>query len=377
MIKLLIKIIFCYTIYIFATSNSYAQVVNTGTIDTTDVKKLGKLTVGGYIDVYNCYFVGGTDKDGNRPYSFNNTRHNEITINLAFLDVKYSSSRVRARIVPGFGTYVNANYAAEPGVMKNFMEASVGIRVFKNKQIWLDAGVIGSPYTNESYVSKDHLMYTRSLAAEYVPYYLSGAKLSVPLSSKLTAYFYLLNGWQVIQDNNDKKAFGTQLEYRPSDKLLLNWDTFLGNEQSKDNPANRMRYFTDFYAIYNPNGKFSFTSCVYAGVQDKMYQTGNKESLFWWQANFIGSWRFNEHVSLAGRVEYFKDGNNAFVNTITGISGFETWSLGSCLNIAVFGNAMFRLDGRVYSSPKNIFYDESQNLTTTAGLLTGNITVWF
>ena len=368
-------IIFAYSLLF---STSYAQVINTGTIDTTDVKKLGKLTIGGYIDVYNSYFVGTTDQDGNRPYSFNNTRHNEITVNLAFLDIKYSSSRVHARIVPGFGTYVNANYAAEPGVLKNFMEASVGIRLVASKQIWLDVGVIGSPYTNESYVSKDHLMYTRSLSAEYTPYYLSGAKLSIPLSSKLTAYFYLLNGWQVIQDNNNRKAFGTQLEYRPTDKLLLNWDTFLGDERSKDNPTNRLRYFTDFYAIYNPTGKFSFTSSAYIGVQDKEYLSNSLKSFVWWQANFIGSVRLSPKTSLAGRVEYFKDSDNAIVPSFTGVTGFETWSFGSCINIAVFDNAMLRLDGRLYSAPtKEIFFDESGKLTKTAGLLTGNITVWF
>jgi hypothetical protein len=356
---------------------SVAQVTNTGTIDTTDVKKVGKLSIGGYIDVYDCYFIGATDQDGNRPYSFHNTRNNEITVNLAFLDIKYSSSRVRARIVPGFGTYVNANYAAEPGVMKNFMEASVGVRIFEKKQIWLEAGVIGSPYTNESYISKDHLMYTRSLAAEYTPYYLSGAKLSVPLSSKITSYFYLLNGWQVIQDNNDQKAFGTQIEYRPTDNLLLNWNTFLGDERSKDNPNNRMRYFTDFYAIYNPTKKLSFTSCVYVGVQERISSTNNKTSFAWWQANLIGSWKFNEKISLAGRVEYFKDDANVIVNSFTGIKGFETLGLGTCLNVMFFGNAMFRLDARLYSSSKNIFFDQNQNLTTTTGLLTGNITVWF
>jgi hypothetical protein len=372
------KILLFLAILFYCTINNlFAQVVNTGTIDTTDTKRLGKLTVGGYIDVYDNYYFGGTDKEGNRPYSFHNNRHNEITVNLAFLDIKYSSSRVRARIVPGFGTYVNANYVAEPGVLKNFMEASVGIRLFEKRQIWLDAGIIGSPYTNESYVSKDHLMYTRSFSAEYTPYYLSGVKLAVPISSKLISYFYVFNGWQVIQDNNNKKAFGTQLEYRPNDKLLLNWNTFLGDERSKENPANRMRYFTDVYAIYSPSTKFSFTTCAYAGIQNRENLSGTTESLLWWQANFIGSWRFSEKVSLASRIEYFRDENNAIVNSITGVGGFESWSFGSCLNVSVFGNAMFRLDGRLFSSQRKVFFDESQNPNNTTALLTGNITVWF
>ncbi len=372
--------IFYIILLFFFSFGAVAQVTNTGTIDTTDVKKKGKLTVGGYIDVYDTYYFGALDPEGNRPYSYNNTRHNEITINLAYVDVKYSSSRVRARLVPGFGTYIEANYKNEPSALRNFVEASVGLRLFEKKQIWLEAGVIGSPYTNESYVSKDHLMYTRSLSAEYVPYYLSGAKLSVPLHDKVNAYFYLFNGWQVIQDNNEQKAFGTQLEYRPSDKLLLNWNTFMGDERSKDQPDNRMRYFTDVYAIYNPTGKFSFTSCAYVGVQNRRNLIGKTDNLLWWQANFIGSFRFSENVNLAGRVEYFNDQDNAMVrNIVTNAPklAFETWSLGTCLNVTVFGNAMFRLDGRWFLSPNQTFVDISKNPAKSAVLLTGNITVWF
>lgn len=209
------------------------------------------------------------------------------------------------------------------------------------------------------------------------PNYLSGAKLSVPMGKKITTYFYIFNGWQVIQDNNDKKAFGTQVEYRPNDKLLINWNTFLGDERSIDKPTNRMRYFTDIYAIYSPSTKFSFTSCAYIGIQNRQYINSTTESLLWWQANFIGSWKFSDKVSLAGRIEYFKDDKGAILNAITGKEGFETWSFGSCLNISVFGNAMFRLDGRLFSSQRSVFFDESQNLSNTAGLLTGNITVWF
>jgi hypothetical protein len=375
--KLLFIFLFASTFFFLQSFHLAAQVTNTGTIDTTDVKKKGKLTIGGYIDVYDTYYFGSPDEAGNRPYSYNNTRHNEITVNLAFIDVKYSSSRVRARVVPGFGTYIQANYANEPTALKNFVEASVGLRLFEKKQIWLEAGVIGSPYTNESYVSKDHLMYTRSLSAEYTPYYLSGAKLSVPINDKLNAYLYLFNGWQVIQDNNEQKAFGTQIEYRPTDKLLLNWNTFFGDERSKENPNYRMRYFTDVYAIFNPSGNFSFTTCAYVGIQDRLKLAGGTESLLWWQANFIGSWRFSEKVSLAGRVEYFNDKDNAMVQNIVTASRFETWSFGTCLNVVVLGNAMFRLDGRWFVSPRNTFIDNSKNPTQTAGLITGNITVWF
>lgn len=126
-------------------------------MDSSDFKVKGKVTVEGYVDGYYAYNFNQPEH-GDQPYFVSMARHNEVNINLAFVDVKYSSSRVRARMVPGFGTYVNSNYARETGLLKNLIEANVGIRIFKTKGIWLDVGVLGSPYTNESAISKDHLV---------------------------------------------------------------------------------------------------------------------------------------------------------------------------------------------------------------------------
>ncbi len=254
-------------VLVFVSTNALAQVVNTGVMDTSSFAFKGKVTVEGYVDAYYALdFNKPAGKD--QPYFVSMARDREININLAYVDVKYSSSRIRARFVPGFGTYVNSNYAHERGTLKNIIEGSVGIKLSKTKNIWLDAGVFGSPYTNESAISKDHLAYTRSFAAEYVPFYLSGAKLTLPLAPKLSAYLYLLNGWQQIYDTNSKMSAGTQLEYRPNNFLLINWDTYIGQERSVADSTLGQRYFTDLYFIYT-KGKFSATSCFYVGVQEQ------------------------------------------------------------------------------------------------------------
>ncbi|PGH40009.1 MAG: hypothetical protein CRN43_05660 [Candidatus Nephrothrix sp. EaCA] len=61
---------------------------------------------------------------------------------------------------------MNANYAAEPGTLKNIAEASVAVRLSKKRNYWMEAGVLSSPYTNESALSKDQLMYTRTGASQ-------------------------------------------------------------------------------------------------------------------------------------------------------------------------------------------------------------------
>ena len=162
--------------------SSKAQVVNTGFVDTAGGEHLGKITLGACVDVYaNSSGAGNT-----LPYMVSSAQNNTFAVNLAMLDIRYQTSGIRARLVPAFGTYMNANLANEPGTLKNLLEASVGVRISQKHDVWLDAGILGSPYTNENPVSKDQIMYTRSLSAENSPYYLSGMKLGLPLRKNTT-----------------------------------------------------------------------------------------------------------------------------------------------------------------------------------------------
>lgn len=347
-----------------------AQIVNTGVMDTSDFRYQGKVTVEGYIDAYYSYDFN-KPANANRLYSVSMNRHNEMTINLAFVDVKYSSSRLRARFVPGFGTYINANYSNEPGVLKNIVEANAGIKLFKNKSIWFDFGVFGSPYTNESAISKDHLAYTRSFAPEYVPYYLSGAKISVPIAKKWNAYFYLINGWQQMQDANAGKSIGTQLEYRPNNNWLLNWNTYIGSETTSINPEFGTRYFTDFFFIYSKE-KWSATGCAYIGLQAR----DNMSNATWWQANLIARYNITQKLSATARIEYFDDDDEVQITPTTGVFGFSTYSSSLGLNAKPAENVLFRLEGRSFFSSKDM-YERNGSPAKTSGMITGNLTIWF
>jgi hypothetical protein len=347
-----------------------AQITNTAVMDTTDFRHQGKVTVEGYIDAYYSYDFN-KPASGDRPYFVSMARHNEMTINLAFVDVKYSSTRLRARFVPGFGTYINVNYAHEPGALKNIVEANAGIKLFKTKSIWFDFGVFGSPYTNESAISKDHLTYTRSFAPEYVPYYLSGVKVSVPLCKKVNAYFYLINGWQQMQDANAGKSIGTQLEYRPTNNWLLNWNTYIGSETTSVNPEFGTRYFTDLFFIYS-KGKWSATGCAYIGLQKR----DALENASWWQTNLIARYDIARKLSLSVRAEYFDDSNEVLINPITGVSGFHSYSGSLGLNAKPAENAVFRLEYRGFYSTKDAF-ERNGIPAKTSNTITGNVTIWF
>ncbi|HJW31204.1 MAG TPA: outer membrane beta-barrel protein, partial [Saprospiraceae bacterium] len=168
----------------------------------------------GYAEVYYTYDFNQPD-DHNRPsFIYSHNRHNEFNLNLGFVKTSYSSDRVRANVALAAGTYMNANYASEPGVLKNIYEANGGIKLAKMKNIWLDAGIFASHIGFESAISKDCWGLTRSILADNTPYYESGAKLTyVTDNSKWLFSGLVLNGWQHIQrpDDNNTLAFGTQI----------------------------------------------------------------------------------------------------------------------------------------------------------------------
>ena len=367
-----------YAILLFLIMNGhlFGQVVNTGMTANYDSLEVGKVKIGGLIDTY-YGFDFNQPETSDRAYCVSSPRHNEININLAYIELQYINERVRGRLVPGFGTYINSNYANETGSLKNLIEANVGVRLSKKRDIWVDAGIMGSPFTNETAISKDHLMYTRSFAPEYVPYYLTGVKVSVPIGKKVKAYGYILNGWQVISDVNNPLSVGTQIEYRPSNTVLINWDTYVGDESSKLTPDNRTRYFTDVYLIYNSKKKFSMTSCAYLGVQDLKDSLGTESNAVWWQANLIAAYQFTKTVSLAGRIEYFNDLKSVQVVPITSVKGFDAYSAGLCLNVKVGNNAFFRLEGRSFYSDRSMFVSKNNQETNWSNLLITNLTVWF
>jgi len=142
-------------LFILISLVSRGQIVNTATMDTLETTVIGRLAVGGYMDTYYGYNFS-RPASGANPYFVTSNRHDELNINLAYIDLRYRSTNFRARFVPGFGTYVNANYVNETGTLKNIIEATVGLRLSARRNIWVDVGVMGSPYTNESAISKDH-----------------------------------------------------------------------------------------------------------------------------------------------------------------------------------------------------------------------------
>lgn len=92
----------------------------------------------GFVEAYYQYDFN-KPTDNNRPgFIYSHNRHNEFNLNIGFLKGSYNAERVRANIAIAAGTYMNANYAAETGVLKNVYEANAGLKISKKKNLLTD-----------------------------------------------------------------------------------------------------------------------------------------------------------------------------------------------------------------------------------------------
>jgi hypothetical protein len=185
--------------------------------------------------------------------------------------------------------------------------------------------------------------YSRSILFGYaIPFTHTGLKASYAFSSKVSAMVEVVNGWDLVRDNNHSKSVGAQLTLTPVGPLSVLFNWIGGPELANDNHTNRNVF--DVVAILKPvksltlgvNGDYgreNGTSTVNPGsdavwkgvagyatyaITGKFFlalrgetfrdedgvrlATGTKATLS--EGTFTPSYKFTDHVLLRGEVRY-------------------------------------------------------------------------
>lgn len=331
------------------------------------------LSISGYVEGYYAYDFAKPVNNLRPSFTYHYNRVNEVNLNLGFLKAAYATDNVRANLALMAGTYSHYNLAAEADVFRNLYEANAGVKLSKNSNLWLDAGIFAAHIGWENAIGKDNWTLTRSIAAENSPYYEAGAKISYTTTdNKLFLSGLVLNGWQRIQrpDGNRSAAFGTQVTYKPSASVTLNSSTFIGND--KPQTSRQYRYFHNLYGIFQLNKQVGLILGLDAGAEQK--SKGADRYNTWYSPNVILRYQPSAKVSLAGRAEYYNDENGVIISTGTP-NGFKTWGYSANVDYSPYQNIMFRLEGKTYSSKDQIFtgknglsFDNNTAITTAIAI---------
>lgn len=335
------------------------------------------VTWGGFVDTY---YAWDFNRPGNLDRSFTTqpARHDEFNINLAHVEAKLAAPRTRGRLALQAGTSVQSNYAGEPRVgsisgpdlARHIQEAVVGVRA--GSRLWIDAGLYLSHIGQESWISRDNPTYTRSLLADYSPYYETGVKATWTATSRLTAQLHVLNGWQNISETNRSKALGMRLDYVASSRVALGYANFVGNEAPDTVPA-RLRIFNEAFGVLTVDRLSVWLTLDY-GTQRRAPASGSSS---WWGGAAITKLKLSPTTSVAARLERYADPDGVIVTTGTP-NAFRVSSASLGIDVAPYARALWRTELRGYTARDPIFPSHaSGGFTKREGFVVSSLALSF
>ena len=314
-------------------------------------------TFSGYAEGYYAYDFNKPSNNTKPGFLYNHNRHNEFNINLAFVRCTYSADKVRGTVAIGAGTYMNANYTAEPGSLKNIYEANAGFKLGK-KNLWMDIGILPSHIGFESAISKDCWALTRSLLGDNTPFFQGGARFNY--SSDNSKWFFsvlAINGWQKITriNQNSLMSFGTQIQYKPTPTTTLNYSTFIGTD--KPDSTRLIRVYHNFYGIFQLNKKLGIIAGFDIGTEQKTKGSTNYNTVY--SPVLIAKYAINDKWAMAARSEYYSDRYGVIISTGTP-NGFKTTGFSLNVDYEPANNMLVRFEVRSLKSKDDIFIKEGR-----------------
>lgn len=335
----------------------------------------GKLSVSGYLEAYYQHDFNRSLQNTRPGFVYSHNRNNEVNVNLAFVKLGYTATRVRSNLALATGTYMNANYASEPGVLKNIYEANVGVKLSSKHELWLDAGIMPSHIGFESAIGKDNWTLSRSIMADNSPYFETGARLSYSSpNGKWFASGLLLNGWQRIQrpDGTTSPAFGHQLTYKVGTRWTINSSSFIGNE--KADSVRQMRYFHNLYAIWQPNERLGITTGFDIGAEQK--QKGSSDYTTWYAPVVIVRYSPVKSLNVSFRGEYYDDRKGVIIATGTD-NGFQAFGYSLNVDYPILPNVSWRTEFKNLRNRSPLFETRGSTLSNNSTTVITALTLSF
>ena len=346
------KFIIVVLFSIFSFSSAYSQDSLRTLINS--LIPVSPVTITGYVDAY--YSHDNDLNDQLERFPAVNSFRDQYRLNLAQISAKYLKDNVRGNFTIQYGDIPDILW---PSNQKFIQEANVGFS--PGKDFWIDAGYFLTHIGTEGIKPIDNVFSNFAMITYYEPFPQAGVTFSY-YGKQFTGVFHILNGYNVLADNNKNKSLGLTLAFKPAKNIDVIYNNLSGNE-SPDLNYQKLRFYNNLifkgtFGKWNVILNNDFAMQQYSKIGD----TTSYGSMF---GGFLtAKYTINPKFALSFRGEYFMDSDGIFsgvyTNTANEKTGLQLFGPSLAFEYKPMPNAYLRLEGRYLKTMKDlkIFSDD-------------------
>jgi hypothetical protein len=293
------------------------------------------ISINGFVDGYYSYNFqhphgvaasvpagnSGTELTPFRAFSAPTDTLSLNMIELSLSKTPDADSRLGFNLTMGYGNAMNVVNSTDPAGLdfaQYLKEGYISYLAPVGKGLKVDFGKFVTPFGAEVIETNADWQYSRGILFTYaIPFYHFGLRSSYAFSDKYNASFFLVNGWNDIQDNNSGKSYGVSFGWNPTKKVSVIQNYMVGPEQFMDNGDIRQMF--DTVVTYNPMSKLSL---MWNFDYGRDTPNGTTTPVWWSGIAAYVKYAFNENYAVATRYEFYDDHYGFTTGTPQGLNEF-------------------------------------------------------
>jgi len=313
---------------------SKAQVIDT----------VSTFSMTGYVDAYYGYYTDSVGPKNDQKFAVVSPRSNAPSINTAQLSMQYNADKIRAMCVFHFGDIAND---AWPHPYNNIMEAHIGVKIYS--KLWLDAGFFRGHFGTEFLLPSENITSSLAVGTYYEPVCESGIRLNFDPTTKLEINLFLLNGYNIFVDNNNKKSFGMGVTYALNANSGIGYTNYIGDDSPPGDSVSHLRIHQNVFWNYQYHRIKLQVGGDFCLQQNSDIATESKLADMYSALATI-RYQVAKRFAIYARGEIFEDPNgymSAIITDNTGKqTGYKLWGVTAGIEYKPTKESYVKLEGR-------------------------------
>ena len=302
-------------------------------------------SITGYVDGYYAYYSDSVGPGKIQKFGSTSPRSNSPSLNIAQLTMQYNADKIRGTVALHFGDIPAATWAPAP--YNNLMEAHVGVKIYS--KLWIDAGFFRTHLGTEYLLPVENITSSVAVGSYYEPFYESGLRLNFDPTTKLEINLFLLNGYGMFIDNNNKKSFGMGVTYAFNDNLNIGYTNYIGDDTPPGVAGGHLRIAQNAFLNYQHKKLKIQVGGDYYMQQNSDLATGTKYANMY-SALATARYQLLNKLAVYARGEVFNDPDGFMSTIITDYNGKKTgyklWGATAGVEYKPTAESYVRLEGR-------------------------------